>query len=48
MWLVQTVYVLAEVVTAARVRAPYSFRDDTISDSVPAPAKWSPSPLVPF
>lgn len=32
MWLVQPVYVLAEVATAARVTAPYSFRDNTISD----------------
>lgn len=31
MWLVQPVYVLAEVATAARVSAPYSFRDNTIS-----------------
>lgn len=32
MWLVQPIYVGTELVTAAKVTAPYSFADNTISD----------------
>ncbi|WP_280511496.1 DUF998 domain-containing protein [Nocardia farcinica] len=49
-WLIQPVYLLVELLTVARVSAPYSVRDNTISDAAAAtcttvPYAWGEVPV---